>query len=287
LAALFFIFYPFLVLSAPQNSFLKKQKHFIKDLYQQKRYFDLVGETRKLLIYDADQKKHEHYKYLINSFYFLGGQYQTVVNNLEENRETLDEQTKILLSQSLLFLNHSKEALSILEKVSYQKDSFFNLNLFQRRVEVSAALGDFKTFSLELDKKFFLEESKRDDFKRLKINLSKIERINLKSTLGATTLSAIFPGAGHFYSGLYSAGIFSFLGVFVPASLSYFLYKKKEKELGACFAFFTASFYFGNIYSAYRSTQSKNLSLKKNFWEKISSYLEPYDPLRTFKIEDW
>jgi hypothetical protein len=85
--------------------------------------------------------------------------------------------------------------------------------------------------------------------------------------LGA--LFSIVPGGGHFYTGRFGDGIYSFLVVGTAALLSYYYYDRDEKvkfgfSLGAAILF-----YAGNIYGGVNSVRNYNYYENERYLQQI------------------
>ena len=221
-----------------KENLVVKQQRFIQELYEQKQYFNCISGTRKLLVYDHDPKNHPYYLSLINKFYFLGGQYQTVIQKIKQKKE-MTFTDKMMLAQSYWQVGNYQQA--------------------------DQSLPSFDNLDQELSLVF--KESKNLFAKRKK-----------KSKGMAVFLASLAPGTGHIYAGEPWAGLISFLGVALPAIGSFFLFKKGERSLGCCLAFFSGTFYGGNIYSAYQTVFKKNRLAQKKIWSGLRSLLIDYDP---------
>ena len=82
-------------------------------------------------------------------------------------------------------------------------------------------------------------------------------------------LSAIFPGAGHFYAGMWQDGFFSFL---LNASFGYAVYQSFHHDndaTGWILTFFELSWYTGNIYTGIGSVHKANKQTKEKFLDSL------------------
>jgi hypothetical protein len=88
-----------------------------------------------------------------------------------------------------------------------------------------------------------------------------------KPVLGA--LFSIVPGGGHFYTGRFGDGLYSFLVVGTAALLSYYYYDREENvkfgfSLGAAILF-----YAGNIYGGINSVRNYNYYENEKYLQRI------------------
>ena len=102
-----------------------KQKRFIGELFRSERYFDCITETQRLLNYHKDIPELNEYQYLINTCYYMGGQYKTVVSKLENSDFNKQDKTGlaniILLSHSYLNLHYDKLSMQTLDLINYNE----------------------------------------------------------------------------------------------------------------------------------------------------------------------
>jgi hypothetical protein len=57
-----------------RSELLMKQKRFVRELYFERRYFDAIAETKRLIALDSGADAWKDYTFFIDVNYFLGGQ---------------------------------------------------------------------------------------------------------------------------------------------------------------------------------------------------------------------
>ncbi len=253
-----------------------KQKRFILQLFNRKRYFDCIGETRRLLSFNRNIDRNEDYNFFILGNYFSGRQYKTVIFDLDGNKPSLRE--KVLLSQSYLKLGMFSESYAILKDINYngiRQDKRYNF--FLRRVEPLINSGFYSMALKELQSaELYIPAEK---YIQLQRSFNKFKRSGFKFPEISIALSAIIPGAGHIYSKRYIDGIISFAGIAATAGSAYYFLRKGDRGSGYTFAFFSVLFYGGNIYSAYNSANNYNRMLRRKFVKEMyQKHIPPYRP---------
>ncbi len=95
-------------------------------------------------------------------------------------------------------------------------------------------------------------------------------------------LSALFPGAGQFYSEHYIDGAQALIVVgagFIYSTVAYQSYQDGLR--GSIFPAFTIGmtslFHYGNILGAYRTAIYRNMKLKRDFLSEPQNKVNPYD----------
>jgi hypothetical protein len=264
--------------SAAESDLVGMQKRFIRELYHQKRYFDAITETRRLMAFDAGGD-HKDYFFFIDINYFLGGQYRTVVLNITARPGTPDFRNGILLSQSYLKLGMNDRGLETALRIRYSsvtgQDRY---PLLARRAEAYLACGMYRELSGEIQ----AAEQFIPDKNRLRILREEVDsyrQVPLKSVPLAVTLSVFVPGAGQMYAGKWLQGIVSFVGVVGLAGGAILLNRQGNKDLSYVFIAFSSVFYLGSIYGAFNAAQSANEDLQRTFREDVKRKCIPaYDP---------
>ncbi|MCP4134028.1 MAG: hypothetical protein GY754_23860 [bacterium] len=258
-----------------------KQKRFVKELYLKKNYFDTIGETRRLMILD---RGNHYYSYFINSNYFLGAQYKTVVYNLTREEEGtvpgLGFKKNILVSQSFLKLGFYERSSRVLQDVDYSAiDPTARYELLVRKIEPYIYVDEYEQAIKEIERsrEFVPDKKKLAELDRC---IKAHREMGCKYPALSVTLSVLIPGAGQIYSGRYLDGLFSFLGVALMAAGTWYFYDRNEKGLSYTAGFFTALFYAGNIYGAYNSASQRNIFARQGFRNGLlNRYIPRYRPL--------
>lgn len=264
-----------------RDHFIVRQKAFISDLFNNKRYFDCIAETQRLLSYDNKIENKAEYTYLINVCYYSGGQYKTVISRLRPAEYSggaeLRAKDLLLLSGSYYNAGFHREAGDALFETDYSGigQSYTHL-LFLGRVEFFLRNYEYEDILSEIDYAGEYMRKSYPDFpvQDFRNDILKYHETGLKSEWLSVSLSALLPGAGQVYSGKILDGIISFAAVAGTAFGAYYFYRKDEIPLAITFTFFAGLFYSGNIYGAYNSAQYTNLKLNQKFSDQI---IEKYD----------
>lgn len=112
------------------------------------------------------------------------------------------------------------------------------------------------------------EQDKLTEFYQLKINPP------YKNPLLSSILSAMIPGAGKFYTGEITDGIFALISTGLFSFLAYDNFNAGHDFRGWLFTGLAAGFYSGNIYGSYASAQIYNIKYKYEFNLILDSFLE-------------
>jgi hypothetical protein len=261
----------------PGVGFISLQKKFIRDLFREKRYHDVIAETRRLRFMEPVTHNANDYDFFIYINYFLGGQYHTVVRGLANDPGAVNFQWRVLLSQSYLKIGMPVHALVALRNVPYSAigvESRFPLLL--RRAEAYLESRKYDRLLQEIKS----AERFAEDSKRVSLLYDSVERhrdLPFKSVPLAVALSALIPGAGQVYTGKYLHGVLSFIGVLATAGGAWYFYKR-NKDLSMTFMFFSGVFYIGNIYGAYNASSSVNEEIHRRFVGDVKKkFIPPYD----------
>ena len=97
--------------------------------------------------------------------------------------------------------------------------------------------------------------------------LKKLPRLPHKSPLLAGILSAIIPGAGHFYTGKKKQAIFSFITNSLLLFGSYEAFSKDIYTAGGLLSFFSLNYYSGNIFGALNNAHKFNRKVREKYLE--------------------
>ncbi|HOT45392.1 MAG TPA: hypothetical protein PLM53_11155 [Spirochaetota bacterium] len=277
----FFLFAaPFSSLASAETGGLAvRQKRFIRDLFSQKRYFDVISETRRLMALDPAGDDRKDYSFFIDVNYFLGRQYRTVVTNITSRPGPPDCRTGILLSQSYLMLGMNGRSLEAALRVRYDAvEGPGRYPLLARRAEAYLECGRYR----ELLDEIRAAGRYVPDRARVALLREEVERfrhVPLKSVPLAVALSVFFPGAGQMYAGKWVHGVVSFIGVASLAGGACLLHRQGNRHLSYAFMAFTSVFYLGTIYGAYNAAQTTNEDLHRTFRDGIKKKCIPaYDP---------
>lgn len=114
----------------------------------------------------------------------------------------------------------------------------------------------------------FGERDKLTELYQLKINPP------YKDPLLSSILSAIIPGAGKFYTGEITDGIFALISTGLFSFLAYDNFKAGHDFRGWLFTGLAAGFYSGNIYGSYASAQIYNVRFMYEFNLNLDSFIK-------------
>jgi hypothetical protein len=264
--------------SAAGSDLIGKQKIFIRDLYGQKRYFDAITETRRLMVFDpvGDGKD---YSFFIDINYFLGGQYRSVVMNIASRPGPADYRNSILLSQSYLKLGMNDRGLEAVLGVRYGAvDGRYRYPLLARKAEAYLACGLYRELADEIRAaESFIPEG--GSLHLLQEEVDRYRQVPFKSVPLAVALSVFFPGAGQIYAGKWLQGVVSFIGIASLAGGAFLLHRQGNRNLSYAFVAFSSVLYLGTIYGAFNAAQTANEDLHRAFRGDIKKKCIPeYDP---------
>jgi hypothetical protein len=277
----FISLFPGSLMGAENSSkLLLKQKRFVKDLFFQKRYFDAIAETRRLIAFDPDTDNRVDYAFFIDINYFMGGQYKSVVKFVSDRAGALKYRDGALLSQAYLKLGMNANGLEAALNIRYSDvDTSLRYTLLARKAEAYLECGMYGEL---LDEIKYAEQfiPEREKLALLREEVVRYRGLPFKSVPLAVALSVFIPGSGQMYAGKYILGIVSFVGVAAMAGGAYYFYRHKQTGLSFTFMFFSSVFYLGNIYGAFNASQTINEDLDRSFRETVKKKCIPvYDPM--------
>lgn len=265
------------------TAFREKEIRFIKELYTGGRYFDCIGETKKIT---AGGKK-SRVEYFIYSNYFLAGQYSTVINNYtpDLSSDEMHFRSLLLLSGSFMKKGMYDKSYLALKSMDYGRlNEKYNFTMFLRRVEPLILSGDVEKIDSEIEQsEIFLKDSY--DFIRLREELQFYSKEGLKSSSFASAMSAVLPGLGQCYSGYPVEGIISLLSVAATAAGGFYMRDAGRKGFSYTLFCFSGLFYGGNIYGAYNTASAANNEIMKNRYRSINTKFGVYNPADYIQFE--
>jgi hypothetical protein len=131
------------------NGFITRQHQFIMRLFLEKRYFDCIGETCRMLSYEksAGHRNAAFYASLIGASYYCGGQYKSAITAIQKNAPSegpMRTYTAILLASSYRQLGMSGSTGQA-DLIPYEgQPESAQKNLLFRQIEIHAALHDYE-----------------------------------------------------------------------------------------------------------------------------------------------
>ena len=262
-----------------KNELILKQKKFVRELFFEKRYFDVIAEMNRLIALETGADNRRDYAFFIGVNYFLGEQYKSAVTFLSTRSDILEYRNRILLSQTYLKLGMNAHGLETALTIRYDAvNASFRYPLLARKAEAYMECGLYREL---LDEISYAEQfvPEREKLALLREEVARYRSLPFKSVPLAVALSVFIPGAGQMYAGKYILGIVSFLGVAAMAGGAYYFYRHKKTDLSYTFIFFSSVFYVGNIYGAYNASQTMNENIDRSFRETVRKKCIPvYDP---------
>ncbi len=274
-----FQFFSAALFAGTDSHIVRKQKIFIKDLFLSGRYFDVIGETRRLQVIHLKKNNQKDYSFFILGNYFLGRQYRSVAFRLTRPGIDFGLNGRILLSQSYLRLGYFTNSYRVLSDIKFKTVSVHErFNLLLRRVEPLLHLNKYKESIQEIEKaRKFISGEKLNSLDR---DLRGYKKIAYRKPALSIVLSAIIPGLGHIYSGKYLDGFLTLVGVAALVTGAYFSYDAGQIGIACMMITFSVIFYGGNLYSAYNSAFWKNKNLEKAYRKSLyDRYIPEYDPI--------
>lgn len=272
-----------------QNEYHIKQKRFIRELYNQQKYYDCIAETRRLLSNWSSIGNRNEFHYFIEMNYFLGKQYKSVISHLKSKDQIQKKRfpNLLLLSQAYHNIGQSNESLNVLEKIDYssvrEKDKY---QLFYRKSELLLESSRYEDLLYEIESNNFLKYDPHVE--KLRIDTLKYKNLSKKSKWFSVSLSAVIPGSGQIYSDRFWDGIISFIAIVGTSYGAYHFYNTGDKSLSIAFSIFASLSYAGNLYGAYNSSKRKNIELDRSFKSVlIENHIPEYNPKEYIDIDSF
>ena len=256
--------------------FVPMQKKFIRELFNGRRYFDAIAETRRLMAEDRDPDRNRDYLFFIDVSYFLGSQYRTVAERLGGITAPLAYREALLLSQSYLRLGECDRSIRVLGALRPgELDPPLRYPLLARKAEAFMACDRYR----ELRRDLSPQDASIEGVARLRGEIDRFRSLPFKSVPLSVALSVFIPGAGQMYAGKYGHGVMSFIAVLATAAGAWYFYAR-DRNVSFTFMFFSGVFYVGNIYGAYNASRSFNDDLLDRYREEVrKKCIPPYDPV--------
>jgi hypothetical protein len=264
------------------HNFHARHTSFIKSLFLEKHYFAVIAETERLQQYEPRCAHDPDYTYFIETNYFLGKQYLTIIDRypLIQAHVTTHFPLKLLIAESYYITGYPAISLELLSQMeSTSLPARYRHELLLRTVEIYLASNDFKAAYRYLSSYHTLNNSD-PAFDALYNDLALYTDISYKSPALAMGLSAIIPGSGQLYCGRYWDALVSFVTIAAVSYTAYYCYTHGEKAPGYTAGFFAVLFYTGNMYGAYRSARAYNTAQNQYFRNSLQQkYIPAYNPV--------
>ncbi|MBP7583697.1 MAG: hypothetical protein KBA61_06665 [Spirochaetes bacterium] len=266
--------------------FAAAQKSFIKKLFSEKRHFDCIAETRRLLHHAPEAGNRADFDYFIAANYYLGGQYATAASLTEDPPAgEADGRSRVLRAQCLSKLSRHEDALAELERVPDDAaNPFRRYDIFLRKADALLSLERYDDILRAIDgqRKFYAGSPRLAEFRR---DAERYAKFRNADPARAALLSAALPGAGQAYAGKYLDAFISLAAVAGAGFGAWHFHSRGENGLAYTLSFFTALFYGGNIYGAWNSAAGANAAERARFASGLrEKYIAPYDPLKFTEI---
>lgn len=258
----------------------------MKELFSQKRYFDAIAETRRLMAFDTVITLDPDYEFFITVNYFLGGQYRTALNSLAGKKLPLDMRERVLFSQSYMRLGMKADSLESVRIIRYdgvRAPSAYAL--LARKAEAYLECGKYRELMDEISAaEGYVGE--REKLALLREEAGRYRELGYRSAPAAAALSALIPGAGQMYAGRYLLGAASFAGVAAAAAGAWYFHRRGMGDLSYLFIAMSSLLYIGNIVGAFSAAQSANRQVDRSFRERVRKKCIPvYDPAEDARVD--
>ncbi len=271
---------PVHALALNAREYIPKQKRLIRAFFLAGHYFECIAETRRLMM-AMPESNIEEFNSFIHLNYFLGGQYGTVIEQLEETERTKRRFSDlILLSHSYMQLGRSREALAVLAPRSYESclTQHRMRDLFFGRVEAYLKDDQYDEAILEI-RRFRPFSADRVMTLQMEQDIAAYQERGMKSEWTSVFLSSVLPGSGQLYAGRFRDAVITLTAILACSYGAYFYHQRGDENISLTLAFFSVLFYGGNLYGAYNSAVHSNRRIAESFREGIfERYIPPYDP---------
>ncbi len=263
----------------------EREKKFMKELFQKKRYFDVIAQAQRIQLHE----QRDSLDYLINLCYFRGGQFVTVIKKVDTISPKHGWYMNLKELQTLSYINigeyHAAYLNSLLIKDPFELTLRNRERLFRMRIMplIKTARKDIMLQEISLGEQY-LKEWK--NFSALRQELLEFSTLRFKSPLFASLSSAIIPGAGQVYCESYMAGVLSFLSIASTALGGLVCHQRGKPGYGNTLLGFSALFYFGNIYGAWNSAERYNASQISSWEKRINEKWTEREPGRGITMEE-
>lgn len=269
-----------------EDELVRKQKTFIRELYERRDYFNCIAETRRLLNSAPGLADRDAYLYFIEANYFMAGQYRTVIENSKSKAVAGKNLPYILLASTASGRIGQYDAgmgiLEALDPATLGADDRCRLLAAKSRLFVEAGL--FERAHEELRRGAEYASCAR--LTGLGEALGGYGELPRRSGILAAILSAILPGAGQAYAGHYADGAISLISVAALASGALLCFHHRERALGATLAVAASLVYAGNVYGASSAAERFNSTRVGNFRARlIERHIPAFNPMEGVDLD--
>lgn len=268
------------------DELVRRQKSFIRELYERRDYFNCIAETRRLLNTAPGLAERDAYLYFIEANYFLAGQYRTVIENSKSKAVTGENLPYILLASTASGRIGRYDAgmgiLEALDPATLGADDRCRLLAAKSRLFVEAGL--FERAYEELRRGAEYESCAR--LAGLGEALAGYGELPRRSGILAAILSAILPGAGQVYAGRYADGAVSLISVGALATGAFLCFHHRERALGGTLAVAASLVYAGNVYGACNAAKRFNSVRAEGFRARLlERHIPAFDPMEGVDLD--
>ncbi len=238
---------------------------FADHLFKEGDYYRAITEYKRALFYFPTYDKKDLIRYMIGKSYYMGGKYRVSLDYLapltEIRNDAIRLDIKNIVGLSYLYRKDFTGAERIFQEITVEFPKLENLDTYY--ILASMAMFNQKKFS-ETKDTFMAFQKKFPHSKFYPLAKKGIEESEAALAFSpryvwlATTLSAIFPGAGQAYNREWSNAFVSFVFNFTLGFLTVYNILRDDFVSTGIFGSLFVTFYAGNIYQARRSTIKNN-----------------------------
>ena len=256
---------------------LDVDRYFADSLFQEGDYLNAAHEYKRLLLLHPDSHRIDFIAFRVAASYQNAGRLENAIRAYQHLIDTypksiLVERAKNNVAQCQILSGDSKQGLASLKRF-----------LLEHKGSSLAPRAQFTIGMLHVDKGEWAQASKawndvystypESSFAKMSDKLARtIKNANTlphRSPMVAGVLSALIPGSGQVYTGRTVDGLYTFVGMAVLGSASFY-YTDQERYAVAIPVGVLSAFFYGNgIYQSIQSARIFNAQRQEQFRNRI------------------
>ena len=256
---------------------LTADRYFADSLFQEADYLNAAHEYKRLLFLHPDIPRIDFIAFRVAASYQNAGKLENAIHAYQLLIDTypksvLVERAKNNIAQCYMLSGDSKQGLTSLERfLSEHKGSSL-----APRVQFTIGMlhvdkGEWTRASRAWSDVYstYPESSFAEVSDRLARTIKNADTLPHRSPMVAGVLSALMPGSGQVYSGKTADGLYTFVGMVVLGSASFYYADQERYEVAVPVGMLGAFFYGNGIYQSIQSARVFNIQHEAQFRNRL------------------
>jgi len=247
---------------------------FANYLFEKGHYYQAVTEYERFIYFNPHHPSIPEARLKIAHCYKLGEQYERAIElfrNLEDEYRDQDVGKEAAYQVGKCYYLSSDYELALIEFKNFIEDNPHHPLVEKAKWEMAWAYIYLEDYSSANNQLHLIKEGStyQTPSQELARALKQLPHLPHKSPLLAGLLSAVIPGAGHFYTGKKKQAIFSFITNSLLFFGSYEAFSKEIYTAGGFLSFFSINYYSGNIFGALNNAHKFNRKVREEYLDRI------------------